>query len=35
MEPMKVGTGEAQKVADELHRRMLIYIRRFEKARDE
>jgi len=35
MEPMKVGPGEAQKVADELHRRMLIYIRRFEKARDE
>ena len=35
MEPMKVEPGEAQKVADELHRRMLIYIRRFEKARDE
>ncbi len=35
MEPMKVGPGEAQKVADELHRRMLIYIRRFERPRDE
>ena len=35
MKPMKVGPGEAQKVADELHRRMQIYIRRFEKARNE
>ena len=35
MEPMKVGPGEAQKKADELHRKMLIYIRRFEKPRDE
>jgi len=35
MKPMKVGPGQAQKVADELHRRMLIYIRRFEKARNE
>ena len=35
MKPMKVGPGEAQKVADELHKKMLIYIRRFEKARDE
>ena len=32
---MKVGPGEAQKKADELHRKMLIYIRRFEKPRDE
>ena len=31
MEPMKVGPGEAQGVADELRRRMLIYIRRFER----
>ena len=35
LKPMKVGAGEAQKAADELHRKMLIYIRRFEKARDE
>ncbi|MEC8875275.1 MAG: lysophospholipid acyltransferase family protein [Candidatus Thermoplasmatota archaeon] len=34
MEPMKVGPGEAQKVADELHRRMLLYINRFERPRD-
>ena len=35
MKPMKVGPGEAQKVADELHKKMLIYIKRFEKARDD
>ena len=35
MKPMKVLPGEAKKKADELHRKMLIYIRRFEKARDE
>ena len=35
MEPMKVDPGQAQKVADELHRKMLIYIRRFERPRDE
>lgn len=34
MEPMKVGPGEAQKVADELHRRMLLYINRFERPSD-
>ena len=34
MKPMKVGPGEAQKVADELHRRMLLYIKRFERPRD-
>mgnify|MGYP000902878633 CR=1 FL=1 len=31
MKPMKVGPGEAQKVADELHRKMSIYIKRFER----
>ena len=35
MEPMKVGPGEAQMKADELYKKMLIYIKRFEKARDE
>ena len=35
MKPMKVGQGEAQKVADELHRRMLLYINRFERPRNE
>ena len=35
MEPMKVGPGEAQMKADELHKKMLIYIKRFERARDE
>ncbi|SVD85191.1 uncharacterized protein METZ01_LOCUS438045, partial [marine metagenome] len=35
MEPMKVDPGQAQKVADELHRKMLIYIKRFERPRDE
>ena len=35
MKPMKVGPGQAQKVADELHRKMLIYIKRFERPRDE
>ena len=31
MKPMKVGPGEAQKVADELHRKMSVYIKRFER----
>ena len=35
MEPMKVGPGEAQVKADELHKKMLIYIKRFERPRDE
>ena len=35
LKPMKVGPGDAQKTADELHKKMLIYIRRFERARDE
>mgnify|MGYP001496993835 CR=1 FL=1 len=35
MEPMKVGPGEAQKKAYELHRKMMIYIRRFERPRNE
>ena len=35
MEPMKVGPGEAQMKADELHKKMLIYIKRFERPRDE
>ena len=35
MKPMKVGPGQAQKVAEDLNKKMLIYIRRFEKARDE
>ncbi|HIA98025.1 MAG TPA: 1-acyl-sn-glycerol-3-phosphate acyltransferase [Marine Group III euryarchaeote] len=34
MKPMKVGPGEAQEVADELRRRMLIYIKRFERERN-
>tara|TARA_Y100001960_G_C14538987_1_gene759896 strand:- start:101 stop:814 length:714 start_codon:yes stop_codon:yes gene_type:complete len=34
MKPMKVGPGKAQEVAEELHRRMLIYINRFERARE-
>ncbi|MBJ35096.1 MAG: hypothetical protein CMB62_00560 [Euryarchaeota archaeon] len=34
MEPMKVGPGEAQMKADELHRKMMIYIRRFERPRN-
>jgi len=35
MKPIKVGPGEAEKVAKDLNKKMLIYIRRFEKARDE
>ena len=35
MKPIKVGPGEAEKVAKDLNNKMLIYIRRFEKARDE
>jgi len=35
MKPMKVGPGEAKKVAENLNKKMLIYIRRFEKARNE
>lgn len=35
MEPMKVGPGEAQMKADELHKKMLIYIKRFERPRNE
>jgi len=35
MKPMKVGPGEAKKVAEDLNKKMLIYIRRFEKARNE
>jgi len=31
MEPMKVGPGEAHKVADELHQKMMIYIKHFER----
>ena len=31
MEPMKVGPGEAHKVADELHQKMRIYIKHFER----
>ena len=34
MKPIKVGPGEAQKAADELHRRMLLYINRFERSRN-
>ena len=34
MKPMKVGSGKAQEAADELRRRMLIYIRRFERERN-
>ena len=34
MKPIKVGPGEAQKAADELHRRMLLYINRFERPRN-
>ena len=35
MKPIKVGPGEAEKVAKDLNKKMLIYIRRFEKTRDE
>ena len=35
MKPIKVGPGEAEKVAKNLNKKMLIYIRRFEKARYE
>ena len=35
MKPMKVGPGEAKKVAENLNKKMLIYIKRFEKARNE
>jgi len=35
MKPIKVGPREAEKVAKDLNKKMLIYIRRFEKARDE
>ena len=35
MKPIKVGPGEAEKVAKNLNKKMLIYIRRFEKARDD
>ena len=35
MEPIKIGPGEAQEKADELHRKMMIYIKRFERPRNE
>ena len=35
MKPVKVGPGEAKKVAEDLNKKMLIYIKRFERARDE
>ena len=35
MKPIKIGPGEAEKVAKDLNKKMLIYIRRFERARDE
>jgi 1-acyl-sn-glycerol-3-phosphate acyltransferase len=35
MEPMKVGPGEAHKVADELHQKMMIYIKHFERPRND
>ena len=35
MEPMKVGPEEAHKVADELHQKMRIHIKHFERPRNE
>ena len=35
MEPMKVEPGQAKAVADELHEKMLIYIKHFERPRNE